>query len=54
MKVTLEENQTPFENEEYNKGLQFLTSENEVFVQIGKLSIRVDKNELRKVLSVLS
>lgn len=54
MKVTLEEQQTPFENEDYVEGLQFITNEEDVFVQIGNQSIRVKKEELKKVLSVLT
>jgi hypothetical protein len=54
MKIVLEQSQVPHENEDYNNGLQFLSLgyDDDVFVQIGNLSIRVNKEQLKKALSV--
>jgi hypothetical protein len=54
MKITLEENQTPHENKDCNNGLLFNVIGDGVFVQIGSLSIRVEKDELEKVLKIMS
>lgn len=54
MKITLKEGQNPRENENYVEGLQFEVIDDNVFVQIGHLSIRVKKEELGKVLSIFS
>jgi hypothetical protein len=54
VKITLEENQTPLENKDCNNGLLFNVIGDGVFVQIGSLSIRVEKDELEKVLKIMS
>lgn len=54
MKIILQEDQTPFENEESNNGIQFTCIGGDVFVQIGDLSIRVERHELYKVVTLLS
>lgn len=53
MKITLQEEQSPNDNDDYINGLQFVVIDDEVFVQIHNQSICVSKEELRKVLHLL-
>jgi hypothetical protein len=54
MKIVLEQSQVPHENDDYNNGLQFLSLgyDDDIFVQIGNLSIRVSKEQLQKAVSL--
>lgn len=54
MKIILKEGQSPFENDDFVHGLQFVVVNKEVFVQIGRLSMRVEEKELRKVINLFS